>query len=200
MAYEDKCAGCTYLSEKTYGGGKYWCSGRGEDHFATDSKCNYFCEAYSRSNSERSNMYNNSKEYQYSGCYLTTIICKILNFEDDNYYLNTLRHFRDDVMKNNVNYIPLLITYDLVGPIISRRLEDDKHREFIAKSLFEDYIKKAVKAVEEKNNDLATNIYVEMTNVLATRYKVNTNIVMPNIEDIDMENLGHARKLKPIEE
>ena len=74
MAYEQYCAACTNLNEKCDYTGRYYCRYKNEDHYACDPRCYSFCEAYSRSNSERSNMYNNSKEYQYSGCYLTTII------------------------------------------------------------------------------------------------------------------------------
>jgi len=97
MSYEDYCAACTYLSERSDYNGTYYCERKGEDIYASDAKCYNFCEAYSRSNSSRENMYENSASHTGSGCYLTTIMCQILGYPDNNYYLDTLRKFRTDI-------------------------------------------------------------------------------------------------------
>ena len=196
MAFESYCAACTYLGENgSYG--KFWCDNKGENHFATDPKCGSFCEAYSRSNSARSNMIDFSKEYNNgSGCYLTTIMCKILNYPDNNYYLNTLRDFRDNVMKKNPEYIMLLVTYDTIGPMISYNLSIDKNRKDIATAFFGNYITKAVDAINEEKYGEAINIYKGMTFSLAERYNINVNLVSPDTDNIDIKNLGHARVKK----
>ena len=197
MALESYCAACTYMGEND-DCGKYWCSKKGEDRYASDARCGNFCEAYSRSNYSRQNMYDVSKNASSSGCYLTTMMCQLLGFKDDNYYLNTLRSFRDNVMKKNGEYIPLLITYDVVGPMIAKKLGEDKHGREIAQVFFQEYITKSVAAIEEEKNKEAINIYIAMTDALAERYNVNTTFIRPNIEDIDMQKLGHARVRKPI--
>ena len=199
MALESYCAACTYLSENG-SGGKYWCERKGEDHYATDSKCYSFCEAYSRSNSCRQNMYDYSQGSS-SGCYLTTIMCHILGYPDNNYYLNTLRKFRDNVMKNNQEYIPLLITYDIIGPTIAYELAHDKDNKEIATVFFEKYIVKSVEAIEEQKEKEAINIYKAMTETLADKYVTKKGII--NINNIDAtkynkETLGHARVRKII--
>ncbi len=188
MAYEAFCAACTYLNER------YWCEKKGENHNGSDPKCNSFCEAYSRSNSARKNLY----ETESGGCYLTTIMCKILNYPDNNYYLNTLRQFRDNVMKTNIKYIPLLVTYDMIGPMISYELEKDKNNKVIATTFFSNYITKSVAAIEEEKYETAINIYKAMTDELAKRYNINTQIIIPKMDSIDMTNLGHARVRKII--
>ena len=196
MALESYCCACTYMGENE-DCGKYWCEQKGEDRYACDSKCSSFCEAYSRSNYSRQNMYDISKNANSSGCYLTTIMCKLLGYSDDNYYLNKLRYFRDNVMKTNGEYIPLLITYDVIGPMISKKLASDKYGKEIAKVYFDKYITKSVEAIEAEKYQNAINIYTAMTDSLAERYGINITFIKPNIKAIDMNYLGHARVRKP---
>ena len=193
MAYESYCAACTYLSEVADYNGNYWCERKGCDISASTPKCYSFCEAYSRSNSTRSNMIDNSEGHLNGGCYLTTIMCKILNYPDNNYYLNTLRNFRDNIMKTNPEYIPLLITYDTIGPIISYNLSIDHNKKDIAMAFFGNYITKAVDAINEEKYNEAINIYKAMTASLAEKYNININIISPEINKIDIKNLGHAK-------
>lgn len=200
MALESYCASCTYLGEKGDSYGKYWCSRKGQDMYACDPKCYSWCEAYGRSRYARENMYENSRSHQSSGCYLTTIMCNILGYPDDNYYLQTLRTFRDNVLQKDIKYYSLLVTYDIIGPIIALHLSQDKDREQIAKAMLNNYINKAVTAIEEGKINEATNIYLAMTNVLAEKYNVNTKIITINPEIIDPSTLGHGRSRKRVYE
>lgn len=193
MALEEYCAACTYLGENADSYGKYYCDRKGERHYACDPKCYNFCEAYSRSNSARENMYDNSSSHSSSGCYLTTVMCHILGYPDDNYYLQTLRTFRDTTLKQDIKYYPLLLTYDIVGPKISENLYNDEFRETIAKRLFNCYITKAIDAIEHNDTTTAVNIYVAMTHSLARRYNIATNIIIPDYSTINKKLLGHGR-------
>lgn len=196
MAYESYCAACTYMSENdNYG--KYWCERKGEYRLACDAKCYNFCEAYSRSNYSRENMYENSRSHSSSGCYLTTAMCIILGYPDNNYYLKTLRQFRDNVLKTNPKYWPLLVTYDSIGPEIAFNLLKDKNQKEIAQTLFTKYISPSVTAIKEEKTTNAINTYVAMTNALAERYNITFAITDVKPEDVDLENLGHARKRVP---
>ena len=212
MALESYCAACTYLGEKGDYNGKYYCSKKGENHYAHDSKCNFFCEAYSRSSGSRQNMFDYSKGHSgTSGCYLTTIMCQILEYPDNNYYLNTLRRFRDNTMKKDDNLIPYLVAYDTLGPMIATKLEKDPNNKEIATSLFATYITKAVSAIEEEKTKEAINIYCAMTESLAEHYHItiyditrdfandfNINVDLIKMDKTRYESLGHARKLKYI--
>ena len=193
MALESFCAACTYLGENADYNGKYHCERNGEEHYACDPKCYSFCEAYSRSNSARQNMFDNSKGHLSSGCYLTTIMCNILGYPDNNYYLNTLRKFRDNVMKTNPKYIPLLVTYDVIGPTIAYELSHDKNRLEIANAFFNRYIVPAVGAIEENKEEDAIKIYRAMTETLADSYVIGKHVIDVSNIDYDMETLGHAR-------
>lgn len=196
MAYESYCAACTYMKEEQYYG-KFWCEKNGYRP-ATDVKCGSFCEAYGRSNTSRENMLSYSQNYGNSGCYLTTIMCKLLGYDDDNYYLNKLRNFRDNVMQTNPIYIPLLLKYDVVGPVISERLANDPEGKTIANTFFNNYISKAVIAINEKEYQSAINIYTDMTKVLAKKYNIIIPVMEVRSQDIDPTTLGHGRIRKPI--
>ena len=196
MALESYCAACTYMSESE-DCGKYWCSRKGEDRYACDARCSSFCEAYSRSNYSRQNMYDVSRSASSSGCYLTTIMCKLLGYNDDNYYLNRLRSFRDNVMKKNSSYIPLLIIYDVIGPKISSKLALDEYGRDVAQVYFDKYITKSVEAIDSERYQEAIDIYIDMTDTLAQRYNINMAYIRPNMENINMKHLGHARVRKP---
>lgn len=196
MALESYCAACTYMGESADYNGKYWCERKGESRYASDSKCYSFCEAYSRSNYSRENMYDNSKSHLSSssdGCYLTTAMCNILGFPDDNYYLQMLRTFRDTVLKQDFKYIPLLLSYDIIGPQIANQLINDENRTEIATNLFNNHITRAVTAIENNKTNDAINIYVAMTETLAQNYNINTNIVMLKPEEVNIMELGHGR-------
>lgn len=198
MALEHYCAACTYLNERE-DCGKYYCERKGEWHYATDPRCYSFCEAYGRSTSARENMYDNSKSHSSSGCYITTIMCNILEMPNDNYYLETLRNFRDNVLKKDAKNFPLLIQYDKIGPIIASCLEKDENNKEIATMLFNHYIEKTVTAIEEGKITTAINIYIGMTMALQERYNVNKEVITVDItEPLDMELLGHARTRKKV--
>lgn len=194
MALESYCAACTYMGETADYNGKYWCSSKGESRYACDAKCYSFCEAYGRSNYSRENMYENSSSHQSSGCYLTTAMCNILGYPDDNYYLQTLRTFRDTVLQKDFKYIPLLLSYDTIGPQIAFELQKDENKVEIATNLFNKFITASVSAIENNKTNDAVNIYVAMTQSLAERYNINTNIVMLNPNEVNIKELGHGRK------
>lgn len=188
MACEDYCAACTYLGENADSDRKYFCDKKGERVKACDPKCHRYIEAYSRSDSARQNMYNNSA--QTGGCYLTTAMCNILGYEDDNYYLDTLRTFRDKTLKKDHKYIHLLLMYDVYGPLIANNLKNDPNNKYIATSLFNGYITKAVIAIENKKNSDAVNIYIAMTHTLAEKYNINMHTLFIDEESTKLKTIN----------
>lgn len=191
MAYEQYCAACTYMGESV-DCGKYYCPRKGDWLYATTPKCSSFCEAYGRSNYARENMISTSQSAQSSGCYITTMLCDKLGCHDDNYYLQQLRKLRNQMQKN-VTDLPLLVMYDQVGPRIAKAIETDEFGDKISYSMFNHYIIPAVTALENEDLNLAKDIYIAMTYGLAEHYNIDTNIVIPNKEEIIEEELGHGK-------
>lgn len=194
MAYEQYCAACTYMGEcESYG--KYFCERKGDRLYATTPRCSSFCEAYERSNYTRENMISiseSAKSAQSSGCYITTMLCDKLACHDDNYYLVQLRKLRNKMQKN-VHDLPLLVMYDQVGPKIASAIENDEFGDKISYSMFNHYIIPAVTALENEDINLAKDIYIAMTYGLAEHYHIDTNIIIPNKEEIIEEKLGHGK-------
>ena len=87
----------------------------------------------------------------------------------------------------------MLLTYDIVGPMISYELAHDINGTIIAKTFFNEYITKAVSAIEEQKYNQAINIYKAMTNALGEHYHIDTGIIKLDINKVNMDTLGHAR-------
>lgn len=192
------CSECTYL-DLTSGNssGDFWCEKRLERHRANDIECSRFCEAYSRSSSEANSAYEYSKNHSgSSGCYLTTMLCDILKLPDNNPYLNIMRSFRDNVLQKNEKYINILAEYDIIGPEISKCLNNDPLKYKISAIYFYKYIKPIINFIKNKNYIVAVNLYIEMTNSLKALYSININITTLEIDNLDIKNAGHGKYIK----
>ena len=192
MAYESYCAACTYMNENEYYG-KYFCTTKGEWRKASDPKCYYFCEASMRSNGARENMYYYSSRY-----YITTAILNIVRALDNNYQIKVIGDFIENTLRKDMQYFPLLVAYEIVGPQIANALKEDKDKIRIATTMYYTYIKPTVEAIENNETENAVNIYKKMTLELAKRYNINTNITLPNPMDLNLGKNNFSRKLANI--
>ena len=194
---DKNCGSCTYLDLTTgdiYG--RYYCKKKYDRHKSTDNICYSYTKAYSRSSGEYHNAIDYSKNKDSSACYLTTMMCSILKINDSNYYLNTLRDFRNNYLKNNCEYRHLLVEYDIVGPIISKYLIEDKNNKLIAAKMFYNYIKPVVSLIEDKMYKDAIVRYMMMVNSLKSIYGINTFISIEEIRNCDISLSGHGKYIK----
>ena len=108
-----------------------------------------------------------------SGCYLTTIVCSVLNKEDDNKVLNSLRNFRDHTLQKNKEY------YDM------------------SNYLYEKFLKPISKLIEEKKDIEAIERYKIMTLALINYYGIKKiyNNIDYNIPNFNPKTSGHGKKL-----
>lgn len=196
------CGECTYLKvngEKE--SGQFWCDGKQDWVFANREKGNGYCKDYNRSTSEIDNAIDYSREYNSdttaescaSRCFITTTLCNILSMDDNNDYLDILRKFREEYLKENDPLI--LVKYDVIGPKISRMLSNDSGKFNMAYILFNNYIVPTVKSIKNGDNDIAIAIYTEMTSKLIEYYQID-DIINVYIDDIDMTQAGHGRLVK----
>lgn len=134
--------------------------------------------------------YNNREsEYENGGssCYLTSAMCSALGYEDDCEYLNILRNFRDTYMMESKECFPLLIQYEIIGPIISKYIAQDK---IIANIMLEQYITKAIKFIKENNYQAAIDTYKNMIYFLMENYKIQNLDI-----DLSEVHFNHAESL-----
>lgn len=192
MAFCSECAYLNLNSNDIYG--KFWCEKKLEWHTACELECDRFCKAYYRSSSESESAYRYSKENSgSSGCYLTTMLCNILGMPDNNYYLETMRKFRNNVLQNDEKYKPLLVEYDIVGPKIAEALNNDPLKHTIALKYFNTYIIPVIDLLRQNKNDAAIQLYINMTNSLKNFYGLgNIGITTLEIENADIKESGHG--------
>ena len=192
------CANCTYLNIN-YGGdcyGKYYCNKKYERHLANDTACSSYTKAYSRSSSTISNAIDYSNSKTSSNCYITTLLCEILKLSDSNYYINTLRNFRDNYLIKNSEYSEILVEYDIIGPIICNELLKDKQNRLIAAKLFYNYINPIVSLINDKMYNDAIIRYIMMVNKLKKVYGINRGVSAFEIEECNIELSGHGKFIK----
>ena len=195
---EKNCGSCTYLDLSTgdiYG--KYYCNKRRCRHLATDTICSNYTKADSRSVGEYENAIDYSKcKNSSSSCYLTTIVCNILKVNDNNYFLNTLRLFRDNYLQKNNEYKLLLAEYDIVGPIICKNIINDENNKLIAAKMFFNYIKPVVSLIDDKMYKDAVVRYCMMVNALKRIYGIVENVSVEQLENCDVTKSGHGYYVK----
>ena len=124
------------------------------------------------------------------------MLCDILKLSDSNYYINTLRKFRDNYLTQDNKYKSILAEYDIIGPIICRYLIKDKQNKLIAAKSFFNYIKPIVSLINENMYIDAINLYKLMVNSLKSMYSISDAINQKEIEDIDIKNSGHGVYVK----
>ena len=191
------CGSCTYL-DLDYGGncyGKYYCNKKCDRHLATDTACSSYTKAYSRDSSTINNAIDFSNSKTSSSCYITTLLCGILKLSDSNHYINTLRNFRNNYLKNS-EYNNLLVEYDVVGPIICKHLENDKQNRLVAAQLFYNYISPIVSLIDDKMYKDAIVRYIMMVERLKSLYGINKCVTTLEIEECDIALAGHGKYIK----
>ena len=196
----ENCAKCTYLDVNNPNDfGKFLCEKKYERHFATDPACNSFCTAYSRDYYTIKNAIECSEKHSSSNCFLTTMICNILGMQDNNWYLQIIRNFRNNILQKNDKYKSLLVEYDIIGPKISNALQNDPLRNRIAKIYFEKYILNICLLINNKNYDEAIYEYKNMTNELKTFYGLsNIDISINELNNADIQKSGHGQYVKKL--
>lgn len=194
------CSECTFLNlEKEYESYdcKYWCEKWNEWKYADEAECFGYCHAYGRSDSVSSSYRKRSQESRNSssGCFITTIVCNILKKEDNNTDLNKLRDFRNNVLQKDKKYLGLLITYDIVGPMISKELYEDPNRVQIATNLYNLGIKKVVDYLDINDYHKAIDLYINMTQLLIDGYNITKPTIDKNIaKNVPINQLGHGKQ------
>ena len=190
---------CPYMKKECGGffsGDTYTCTK--VEHEVPYDTYNKYCTSYS---------YDDCPNYKYEkssgGCYLTTITCNILGFEDKNLYLQALRKLRKDYLQKNPKTLEILKLYDFVGPIIAQRIEKDPNKKAIATEMFYGYIAPIVnKLLFEYNGSYeeVIEMYKAMTNELIKKYNLETlALTVPGMSKFDFNadysKVGHGKKI-----
>ena len=186
------CSECCYLDICNVIDNMYWCEKRKERVSACSVACSYFTKAYKRDDKISESLRKNTNESS-SGCFITTIVVNTLGYSDNVSYLKTLRYFRDNVLQKSEKFKNILATYDVIGPIISKKIENDKNKNQICLNLFDLCIKKVCKLIELNKEDEAIDLYKNMTNLLIEGYNIKQSINDNYLNNMDIKNSGHGK-------
>lgn len=194
---ENSCSSCERLVLRNYDHGKFYCPFKHEDHYASDKKCYNYHLDKDRSERDMQSAYDYSVSYQNDTnyCYITTVICDMLGYPDKNYYLNTLRKFRER-NKLNPSYQPIFISYDIYGPEIAKKLLEVENKGAVGLALLQEYIVPACMEIEAKNDEKAKEIYTRMTMVLARKFNIDMKTIpVIEIDEETANKIGHGHNV-----
>lgn len=187
--YRSKCGSCLYLNIKNRTGCKYPCSKVYGLHSIDEDKC-------SRHELDEERNYDELERIEKNDCYITTILCEILGFEDNCEILQIMRAFRHNILQKDIRYLGILYEYDLSGPIIANNLKNDENALWIAKELLEHYIKPIILFIKKNDYNSAVVLYINMTNLLKDSYAIGD--IFEYDDDYDHEKGGHGRVYKKV--
>lgn len=130
--------------------------------------------------------------YTPSGCYITTIICDILGYEDNCELLTILRNFRDNTLKKDPKYLALLLEYDKIGPMISQGIHNEKNNDRFCLGLMQYFLIPCANLIKEEKIDEAVDAYKNMVMYLNDEFELPTIVIDMN-EEYDLELIGKGR-------
>ena len=93
------------------------------------------------------------------GCYITTACVEVMGLTDDCDELQTLRKFRDEMVESNFDNAGKMAAYYDEAPRIVAALDKRPDRKAFYTHVFYQYIRPAVEAIKDNNQDLALGIY-----------------------------------------
>ena len=157
----------------------YDCAHHDGDTKNGNTWCSYYRGYYDPRDADRCRRFELKKSS--SNCYLTTLVCDILGFEDDCEVLETLRNFRDNYMRYDKDLNLLLDDYDIVGPQVCTLLEKDERKEEIATTMLNHFINPSINHINNNEYDEAVTVYEDMT------------LSLMNYYNLDSDNLNCAR-------
>ena len=187
---------CEYCKDNSgFFSSSYLCTISGEDKSIPYNYVNNYC-MYDY------NVYNcpNYKKYGPSsgGCFITTIVCDILNKEDSCKVMMTLRNFRDNVLQKDKKYFEILKNYDVIGPVIAKKILNEENKSQMAKVIYVYELLPVVKLINEKKYNEAISSYSIMTKRLMHHYNLDGMCDVVEYDVTDATKLGHGKLIKKI--
>ena len=106
------------------------------------------------------------KKKEKGGCFITTATCVALGKDDDCYELNSFRYFRDEWLAKQINGQYLIDEYYKIAPTIVKTINKNIDRASIYKSIWDNYLKLCLSAIEKKDYEECKSIYINMVKTL----------------------------------
>lgn len=180
------CGECAKFdkNQKEYWGDRYYCTEKCKYREANEQACPVFIKKPENG-------------YTPSGCFITTIVCTKLGYQDNCDLLQTLRFLRDSYLKYSVEGRKLLQEYDIIGPVISKEIAKCPLIDSIV--LTQKFLIPCYDLIKQKRYADAVLVYTNMVKELNERFSyafVDAHLDY-NLKSSE-EDLGKGRmRLKP---
>ncbi len=157
----DICGHCKYLDEKNCrSNGTCFCTEWRRYEKPDSGCCSSFVLDYTKIRNSR--------------YYITTEVVDALGLGREDFHYTTIRDFRENVLENDERYSDILDAYDLVGPIIVDKIQNDEDRENVCYEILSELHNICIHILDG-NNEAAVNNYKTMVMLLLNRYGLNYN-------------------------
>ena len=103
-------------------------------------------------------------------CFITTAAVNTLGLKDDGFELNTLRSFRDNILKKMPDGEQKVQEYYRIAPLIVQGIAKTNDKEGIYRDLWTTHIYPSVEAILRHKYLTALQVYEDMVNKLKRRY------------------------------
>lgn len=144
--YYCKCRKCEYIDPTETNGYKWYCTYYKTYEDPDEIKeCRYYKEQGSGS----------------SGCFLTTVCCEEKGLPDDCYELNTMRKYRDEVLKQTNTGKEIISFYYAEAPRIVKQIKNSIKKKEICDWIYNE-ICEVIKLYENGQANEAGNKYLLM--------------------------------------
>ena len=112
--------------------------------------------------------------YNYGkGCgknyFIATETISILNKDEKDPVYENIKSLRDNYLEKDRNYSDMLGLYDLIGPAVASKMDEDKNREVIATKVYS-LLSRISTLVSKEEIAKATRYYNQMVGVLVKKY------------------------------
>lgn len=100
------------------------------------------------------------------GCYITTAVCAWQGKTDDCYELTQFRRFRDLWLLYEPDGKAIIEEYYSIAPLIVQYIESNDEKADIYRNIFDKYLSKCLKRIEDNDYQGCKQKYIEMVNEL----------------------------------
>lgn len=180
------CGECAKFdkNQKEYWGDRYYCLEKCKYKEANEKACLDFIKKP-------------ESGYTPSGCFITTIVCLKLGYQDNCDLLETLRFLRENYLKKSKAGREILQEYDIIGPVISQEIAKCPVIDSIV--LTQKYLLPCYDLIKQNRYENAIMVYTNMVKELKSRfYYAFIDAHLDYTLESKEEDLGKARtRLKP---
>jgi hypothetical protein len=107
------------------------------------------------------------------GCFLTTVVCSVLGYDDNCIALDNLRNFRSNFLEKTGDGRALLSEYGKISNIVAPKILSDDNKDTLCDYVYNDYIMPVNVLVNANRNEDAVEKYKEMVTYFMERYGIN---------------------------